>query len=412
MKVRVEVNAEVTNYVYAETVHFFRKKQFDGFDYNKVPGEYLEATFGAEITKKLKSYLFRHHVIDALIAEITAQKIPYANYPRLTHIEVTPTQGATFCFDISLADHIELKEWKHFAFKGARRKRYKDLDKQVVQFVEQEVMSHKKVNAQTVEESDWVCIEIKLLDHNQVSLPCPLLSVFWIKIKKCEAPDQFKEHLLGKKVGESFVTFQLDFDDDSNEIDTCYYNFFVTVVTIIKGAHLSLDIFKQTFKLKNKLEIHNKLMEVFSFRNDLSQRKSIIEEMFNLFLTKHRFEVPKHLVLRRQEDILLVIMKQPDYHVYKAQRDFVDQIEVLAEKQLKEEILIDQISYNENVKVELVDMQQYLNLFNNRRLKEFIYFKPAFEKIEEIEDPLNASVLAQAVMREKTLNTILYTLTH
>lgn len=412
MKIKVEVNSEVTNLVHQETVHFFKKKQFEGFDFNKVPNEYLEETFSNEIIKKLKAYLFRYHIIDILIAEITAQKIPYANYPRLTNIEYAPAKPAVFYFDLSLADHIELKEWKHFAFKIPRRKRYKDLDKQVLQFIEQESSSHKKMNLDTVEESDWACIEIKLLGQEQEPLNISLISYFWIKIKKCDLPDPFKNFLLGKKIGESFVTNYLDFDEDSNSIDSPYYNFLVTLITIIKGSYLSLDTFKQTFKLKNKLEIHNKLMEVFSFRNDLSQRKTIIEEMFTLFLAKHRFEVPKHLVLRRQEDILRVIIKQPDYHVYKAQKDFIDQIEILSEKQLKEEVLIDQISYQENIKVDLRDMQSYLQLFNNKRLKEFIYFKPTFEKIEEIDAPLNASVLAQAVMREKTLNYILHTLTH
>ncbi len=412
MKIKVEVSAEVTNLVYNETISFFSKKQFEGFNNNQVPNEYLESTFNAEITKKVKSYLYRHHVVDALIAEISAQKIPYANYPRLTAIEISPNQAAHFYFDLSLADQIELKEWKHFAFKIPRRKRYKDLDKQVVQFVEQEATPLKKINHDTIEEGDWACIEIRLLGQNKTDLPYPLNSFFWVKIKKSEIPDQFKRLLLNKKIGESFVTYQLDLDNDIHEVDDRYYNFLVTIIAISKGSHLSLDIFKQSFKLKNKLEIHSKLIEVFSFRNDLSQRKAIIEEMFTLFLTKHRFEIPKHLVLRRQEDILLVIMKQPDYHVYKAQTDFFDQIETLAEKQLKEEILIDQISYNENIKVDLRDVQQYLHFFNNKRLKEFIYFKPTFEKIEEIEDPLNASVLAQAVMREKTLNTIIYTLTH
>lgn len=412
MKVKVEISSEVTNLVYNETIHFFRKKQFEGFDFNKVPNEYLEETFSIEIIKKLKSYLFRYHIIDTLMAEITAQKIPYANYPRLTNIEYAPSKPAVFYFDISLADHIELKEWKHFAFKIPRRKRYKDLDKQVLQFIDQESGSHKKMNLDKVEESDWACIEIKLLNQDLAPLQVPLISYFWIKIKKCDLPDPFKNFLLDKKIGESFVTNYLDFDEDTNTIDSPYYNFLVTVITVIKGAYLSLETFKQTFKLKNKLEIHNKLMEVFSFRNDLSQRKTIIEEMFTLFLAKHRFEIPKHLVLRRQEDILRVIMKQPDYHVYKAQKDFVDQIEILSEKQLKEEVLVDQIAYQENIKVDLRDMQSYLQLFNNKRLKEFIYFKPTFEKIEEIDEPLNASILAQAVMREKTLNYILHTLTH
>lgn len=412
MKVTVEVNAEVTQHVYDETVHFFRKKQFDGFDYNHVPNEYLESAFNSEIINRLKSYLFRHHVVDALMMEINVKKIPYANYPRLIDIEILPDKKTVFHFDLSLADLIELKEWKHFAFKIPHRKRYKDLDKQVVQFIEKETQMSKKVKSDVVEEGDWVCIKINLLDQNQVNLSDQLMSFFWVKIKKSETPDPFKVHLLGKKVGESFVSDQLDFDDNSNDVDTRYYNFLVTPLLLVKGSHLSFDTFKQTFKLKNRMEIHNKLMEVFSFRNDLSQRKSSIEEMFNLFFTKHRFEVPKHLVLRRQEDLLLIIMKQPDYHVYRSQRDFESQIESLAEKQLKEEIIIDQISYNENIKIDLFDIQQYLNLFNNKRLKEFIYFKPTFEKTEEINDPLNISVFAQAVRREKMLNTILYTLTH
>ena len=153
-------------------------------------------------------------------------------------------------------------------------------------------------------------------------------------------------------------------------------------------------------------------MEVFSYRNDQSQRKSIIEEIFHLFLTKHRFEIPKHLILRRQEDILLSLTQQPDYQVYKAQKDFGIHIEQLAEKQLKEEVLVDQIAYNENIKIEFKDMQHYLHLFNSKRLREFVYFKPLIEKIDLINKPINTGMLAQTVMREKTLNHIIYVLTH
>ena len=153
-------------------------------------------------------------------------------------------------------------------------------------------------------------------------------------------------------------------------------------------------------------------MEIFSYRNDQSQRKAIVEELFHLLLTKHRFEIPKHLVIRRQEDILLGIMQQPDYHVYKAQKDFIEHVELLAEKQLKEEIMIDQISYQDNIQVDLKDVEQYLSLYNNRRLREFIYFKPLLEKLDIPNRIINANTLAQTVMREKTLNYIIYTLTH
>jgi len=158
-------------------------------------------------------------------------------------------------------------------------------------------------------------------------------------------------------------------------------------------------------------DIHNKLMEVFSYRNDISQRKTIIEEIFHLLLSKHRFEIPKHLILRRVEDILLALMKQPDYQVYRSQKDFLFQVEQLAEKQLKEEIIIDQITFSENLKIDLRDMQQYLHLFNNKRLREFVYFKAFIEKPDDLDTPINAHLLGQTVLREKALNHIIHTLT-
>jgi len=137
----------------------------------------------------------------------------------------------------------------------------------------------------------------------------------------------------------------------------------------------------------------------------------LLKSCFICFFQNIVLKVPKHLVLRRQEDILLSIMEQPDYQVYKAQKDFKPCIEVLAEKQLKEEILIDKISYQENIRVDVRDVQQYLHLFNNRRLREFVYFKPLIERIDSVNTALHASILKQIVLREKTLNSVIYLLT-
>jgi len=162
------------------------------------------------------------------------------------------------------------------------------------------------------------------------------------------------------------------------------------------------------FRLKNKSDIHEKLVEVFSYRNDISQRKSIIEEMFNLFFSKHRFEIPKHLIIRKQEEILHSLKQKPDYQVYKLQKNFNDQVAVLAEKYLKEEVLIDQLAYHENIKTDIKDIQNYLNLFSNQRLREFVYFKPSYDTFEESGVPIHNSILKHFCRREKTLNHVLY----
>jgi len=103
---------------------------------------------------------------------------------------------------------------------------------------------------------------------------------------------------------------------------------------------------------------------------------------------------------------------QPDYQVYKSQKDFPEKVAILAEKLLKEEILIDQITYKENIKVTSNDINHYLTLFNNSRLREFVYFKPLFEPIEDSDKSLSESFLKQAIQREKTLNYIIHTLTN
>ncbi|KKQ49194.1 MAG: hypothetical protein US69_C0008G0024 [candidate division TM6 bacterium GW2011_GWF2_38_10] len=412
MRVRVEINQAVVALVYDQTVLFFKRKKIEGFDYQAAPKEFLEETFGPEIAKKIKAFFLHHHVIDGLMQELVAQKIPYANQPRLANVEYVAGKSLFFFFDVSLTDPFSLKEWRDFSFKASRRKRYKDLDKQVMQFMDQESVVYKKREVFEIEASDWVGIEACLLDEQEQSLSAAIKSFFWIKIKPEDLSDQISSLLYGKCVGDSFVTQALDLEEYSNDESAPYYNFCVTVISIVKGSHFSVELFKQTYRLKNKNDVHNKLMEVFSFRNELSQRKTTIEDMFGLFMSKHRFEIPKHLIIRRQESILDCVVRQADYQIYRSQPDFHDSIELLAEKQLREEVLMDQIAYQENISVEVRDMHQYLHLFNHRRLKEFVYFKPSIDCIDEHTPPINASLLEEAVLREKTLNYVLHVLTH
>lgn len=411
-RVSVSVSKQVIDVLYQETVLLFRKKYLDGFGQNSAPIEYIEENYDVEVNKRIKSHVFRHVVVDFLFSELTSRKIPFANYPRLLHVTSAQGNVLIFSFDLSLTESMELKEWKNFAFKTPKRKRYKDLDKQVLQFIEQNTCLNKRVNSTAVEEDDWVCFSAILLDQNAAAVVPTLTSCFWTKIKKNEISNRFKNTLVGKCLGETFVSSDFYFEDDTDYYENLNHPFAITIKAIVKGKYLSLDLFKQTFKLKNKAEIHNKMMEVFSFRNDISQRRTIIEEIFNLLLAKHRFEVPKHLILRRQEDILSTLMHQPDYHVYKSQKDFLKYVELLAEKDLKEETIIDQIAYKENISVSLEDIQFYLNLLNNKRIREFTYFKPSTERLEEMDAPINHGLLAHAVLREKTLNYVIHMLTH
>ncbi len=411
IKATVEIEPNVVAHIFRQTVELFREGNFEGFQPHQPPAEYVEEVYKTQILNTVKNYIFHHLIIDFLMSELVARKIPASNYPRLTSIEIMADKKIIYHFDVSIADQLELKEWRHFAFKQPKRKKYKDLDKQVVAFVENRGPSSRKNTSATIEESDWVCFDANLGNVDKNALAPQLISSFWLRVGKQDVVEPFICQLIGKELDQSFYTNNLNINHQNPKCDDRSYNLLISIKAIVKGSCFSLDMFKTMFKLKNKAEIHNKLMEVFSYRNDVSQRKAIIEEVFHLLLSKHRFEVPKHLVLRREEDIIDTLAKQPDYHVYKAQKDFGDYVELLAEKQLKEEIIIDQIAYHENIKVEMRDVGHYLHLLSNRRLKEFIYFKPVLEKVDDLSAPINTAILAQAVMREKTLNFIIYTLT-
>ncbi|MFA6527488.1 MAG: hypothetical protein WCT20_03635 [Candidatus Babeliales bacterium] len=412
LKATIEVGIPVIEQLGKETIELFKQGNFEGFADDGVPDEYILENFNSEIHERIKGYVFRHLVIDFLITELLDRQIMFANYPRLMGAELLPGPKMLFHFDVSMSDSVELKEWKLFLFKLPKRKRYKDLDKQVEQFLEAQTAVLAGQNMQKIEEDDWVCFDATLIDRRCEVLDANFTSRFWLRANGRGLQEQFSAMFAGHAVGDQFTTNNFDFDETQHEIDGKRYNFLINIKGVIKGNALSMDLFKTTFRLKNKVEVHGKLMEVFSYRNDISQRKMIIEELFHLLLTKHRFEVAKHLVLRRVEDLLVSLMKQPDYQVYKSQKDFFLQVEQLAEKQLKEEIIIDQIAYSEGIAVDFKDMQHYLHLFNNKRLREFVYFKSLIEKIDELEAPINANILAQAVLREKVLNHIIYTLTH
>lgn len=411
LKATVEIDGLLAQQVRTQTIELFRDGSFEGFERSSVPADYIEDVYRSEISMTIKNYLLHHLVIDFLIHELISRKINFANYPRLTSIDKLTDKKINYHFDISTADALELKEWKHFSFRPPKRKRYKDLDKQVISFIESSPTQSKKNPRLAAEPTDWVLFDAVVLDNEVRPLSPHLTSSFWFRIQPDEVTEPFATKLLGKETGNTFTTTNFSVHQQNQKCDEHTFHFQITIKAIVKGSYFSVDIFKNTFRLKNKLEIHNKLMEIFSYRNDVSQRKAIIEEVFHILLSKHRFEVPKHLVLRREEDIIQTLAQQPDYHVYKGQKDFESFVEQLAENQLKEEIVIDQIAYRENIRVEVKDVVQYLHLLSNKRLKEFIFFKPILEKIDDLSTPINTTTLAQAVIREKTLNYIIHTLT-
>jgi len=385
--------------------------QAPGFRKGTVPLEYIAQNFKASLVEHLKEFLFNYFVINFLHQELRAQKYLIAGEPRLENIVANPEGEARFTFQVNTLPTIPLAEWKYLPFKAPKRKKYKDLDRQVETFVKDELTSleaHKHDHAQI---NDWVNFDICLVDNDHQPIVQNYQENLWLKLGDEEADKPLRALFLDKTIGTTFYTQSREIQNYfSNQIDTNYI-FAITITDILHHNFFCLDQFKRYFKLKNSKDVYQKLIEVFSYRNDLSLRRSIAEESLKLLTLKHRFEVPSYLILRQQSKVLDAVQNNPDYHVYRMQKDFTRRVQQLAEKQIREMLMLDQISYNENIDISNLDVKHYLNLIKRPRTKEFIYFDPPISKLKGQEMLFTAQELKQACLREKTLNHMIFHLT-
>jgi FKBP-type peptidyl-prolyl cis-trans isomerase (trigger factor) len=382
-----------------------------GFSKGTTPLDYIEKNFQPHLLEHIKEFLFKYFVINWLYQELSSRKILIAGDPRLTDISVHPNQNAQYSFSLTLSKTISLQGWKRLPFKAPKRKNYKDLDKQVKSFLRDELKSSKDYLSNEISVNDWICFSVCILDLKENSLFNDYNETLWVKIGAEEVDLPLQKMFLGKKVGESFITDNSFLQEYfSSHIDT-HYSFKVTILDLTPHAFFSVQHFKKHFRVRNNQELHLKLIEVFSYRNDMSQRRSTAEETLKLLLSRHTIEVPNHLVLRQQKTILDDIHHNPDYQVYKMQSDFQDKVRLLATKQVKEIILMHQLACYENISVTNEDIKGYLNLTKRPRTKEFIYFEPPNTKFLGQEAPLSAALISQCCLREKTLNHAIYYLT-
>ena len=196
----IEVDKILTEEVYLQAINLFKGERLEGFTLFSTPKEYLEMNYKSEIAHRVKQYLFHHFVLDFLFRELARKKIMIVNTPRLTLVDFKPGETTRFHFNISIADAVELKEWKHFSFKTPKRKKYKDLDKQVINFIEQEnILAQQQKHL--IEEADWVLFTSALIDHSTREINYPHLTTsFWIKVQFSSMPNSFAQEFVDKKI--------------------------------------------------------------------------------------------------------------------------------------------------------------------------------------------------------------------
>lgn len=382
-----------------------------GFEKGNVPLEYIKKNYRENLITHTQEILFKFYAINFLYQQIHEQKLIVAGEPRLIEMALVPEHEALFSFELTLITDQPVLEWKHFPFNPPKRKRYKDLDKQVKTFVETEKSLEDNVCNDLIKPDDWVRFSVIIIDiHNQPLAP-HVPQQFCLHVGKEETEGPLRTIFLHRKKGDHFITKNRALQEYfSSQLDSCYF-FSISIQDVIPAAYVDFESAKQHFKLKTNKALHQKLIEIFSYRNDLSQRRAIVQETLAMLLSKHAIKPPLQMVLRKQEDIITIIQESPDYNVYRTQKSFNNYVLSLAERQCCEEIMVDHIAVNENITVSESDAYHYFNLYKRARTKEFIYFRIPSFTLQNQEVPACAQEIMHYCLREKTLNYIIHHLT-
>lgn len=382
-----------------------------GFHNESTPYEYVRQNFEKNTNTHVQEFLFKHFVLAFLYRQIRESKINIAGEPRISEVQIENGKEAKFIFDISLFPKIEFQNWKYYAFRAPKRKNYKDLDRQAIDFIKQEKLNKKEFDENKVNTGDWVSFDIWIVDEEKNPIFGKYKENLWLKIGDEEVDREAQSLFLARSIGDVFYTNGETIQSYFGENMGSNYVFGIKIASIISKKYFCLEQFKKHFRLKTKKELVNQLIEIFSYRNDISQRQATVDEAFKLMFSKYDLKVPHYLVLRQQTKVLSNIQRNPDYHVYKTQKNFEENIKNLSEKQIKEIILIDQLVNREKIKVTDEDIANYLNLTKRQRTKDFIYFKIPETTIDCQEMPISSELIAQQSLREKALNFIIYNFT-
>lgn len=377
-----------------------------GFHRRQLPFDYIDQNFRTPILKHLREFLLRYCVHGFLLQRLQELKILIAGQPRLVDITVDNDFNMLFAFELITPPRLtELKDWRFMLFRPPLRKNYKDLDKQAFNFMESETAneaSYKATNG-AIQAEDWVCFDVNLVDEQHQSVLAHA-ERFWLKISDEEDALPHRELFVGRRIGERFYSLAPCLQELFNHNINTRYQFAVTIVDTVPHSYFAIDTFQRHFRLKTKKKAHQKLIEVFSSKNDLSLHRNIVEELFTVCYKYHEVIAPLPAIAAQQQELMRTLIDSADYPVYRMQSGFEQQVRELAEKQVREMIMMDALAYYEELKLQHEDVKSYLNLALRPRTKEFIHFKHPVIIANTQEWPTPDAELKQLCLREKMLN--------
>ncbi|KKR97248.1 MAG: hypothetical protein UU47_C0001G0021 [candidate division TM6 bacterium GW2011_GWE2_41_16] len=382
-----------------------------GFQSGIVAPGYIEKTCRHTIVSHLKELFFNHCVLGFVCRQMHLNRITMIGEPELADVYIDPENSARFDFNYAPVDPTLPRQWKKLIYRTPSRKGYKDLDKQALSFFEEENKTMPNQIDQKISPGDWVRFSISLIIDKKNRCELSHSDILWIKIGTETINKDIAAIFLNRKRSDSIISSHDFFQNYVSNKLNAEYEFIIRILDIVPYEYFSFDLFKKQFFLSTSQDVHSKFIEVLSTRNDITQRHEIVTSVLNLLINKSIIMIPQKCIDLEKENVVQSLRENPDYLVFRLQSNFKNLVTSLAERQLKEHIILDALAHAEGLSSTDQDVRAYLNLMQRPKTKEFIYSLMPSSKIYDQEIPLPEDYLKRFCLREKTLNYVIHQLT-
>jgi hypothetical protein len=282
------------------------------------------------------------------------------------------------------------------------RKKYRDLDKQAIAFVKNEIYSKENYDNK-INFLDWILIKVSLFEFDK-KISDEICSLLWIRISEYKIDLDFSNFFIGKKEGDrlkiksAFLQkhFYLSCDEQ--------YDFYVEIKKIVSNSYFDVENLSRFFKCESKKELYSNIINTISFYNDVSVHRYTNQIIINKMLELFKVSLPREYVLEVEERVIENIKHEPDYILFQSKKNFNDSVRAFVSKNITESALVDHISKIRNIKITDDDVCLYFNILQRKRIKDFIYFDSSFvfSLCEEVAIP--HEIALKLALREKALH--------
>nr|MBP7854336.1 hypothetical protein [Candidatus Babeliales bacterium] len=346
-----------------------------GFKKGVAPVSYIQEHFKNPIISHIKDLGLKFFGLKTLLSHIRAEKLVLVGVPQLKNISLDVHGNALYSFEGFTTKELYMQSWKYLPFKATPRKKYRDIDKQVLSFLQEEEELAKRYNPNHgVCVGDWICVKAWIVDGNKGSLFQEHALELWLRIGDEEPDLEFQKIFLGKKIGEQFITDNIGLQKYFCENSTSNYQFLIEMFDIVPHKSFNFEIFKNYFRIKTNKDLLTKITEVFSFNNDISQRRSIAYEALGIIIKKNQIVLPDAAIHVQKKLIIQDLQSKSDFMVYKQDPQFDVHVMNMAKRQLLDSVVVEHIAYQDNIAVVHHDVKTMLQFTQRPRLKDFLYF--------------------------------------